>query len=153
MPQDLLEHQHVDTALLVHQRGCRVPQLVGGQLLGAFDLPQIAFDDVMHALQAEPIAGVAVKQRLFVLRALGRARGQVALQRVAARIVEVQDALLVAFADHAQRVIAAHVADVQPGDLRTAQPAVEQQRQDAVVARRVRALRRQIQQLDRLIER
>ena len=49
MSQHFLQNPHV-AAVLVHQRCSCVAQLVGGISLCAFDMAQIAFNNIMDAL-------------------------------------------------------------------------------------------------------
>lgn len=82
---------------------------------------------------------------------IGRRTARILPERVLAGLIEVDDAHLIALAEDAQRV-ALHVVEVQADQLRNPQPAVEKQRQDAVVALAVLAVDG-IEQGNTLIER
>ena len=130
--QNLLHGAHIH-AILQHQRGGGVAQLVGG-IFRRVDAgsAQALFHHGVHHGAADPLVAGRQKQRIGVLTGDGPPNRQVILQRILAGIVQIQDAHLVAFAQDPQH-LTVDIRKIQPHKLRDTQSAVEEQRQNAVV--------------------
>ena len=139
MSQKLLQGAHVH-AVLQHQRGGGVPQLVGGILAGVQPCPQKAvFHHAVHGLAADAGLAIGEKERGLVHGVDLPAHQQIVVDGGGGGVVEVDDALFVALADDAQ-MVCAQVGDIEAHDLGDPQPAVEKNAQNAVIPRAVAAV-------------
>ena len=124
VPQDLLERQHIDAAL-VHQRSGGVAQLVGRKpALAQPGALQAAFHDLLHTAGGQPLAGLRDEQRVTVLQ-MGQRRTGFAVggQRLLAGVVEVDEPFFAAFAGDADGIVA-EIAHIDGHQLRQAHAAV-----------------------------
>ena len=87
----------------------------------------------MDARAADALVARGEEEGIVVAAGDRAANGEIAFQRVLAGVVQVDDAHLVALAEHAQRVIL-NVLQIKAAELGDPQPAVQKNRQNAVVA-------------------
>ena len=122
--QHLLEGTHIH-AVLEHQGGRRVAQLVGG-VLGAVQAGggQVLLHQLVNRRPRDaPPVLQGHKEGVLVHQGEHAPLGEPVLQRALTGLVEKEHPLLVALAQHPQ-LIATHVGDVQPHQLRDPQAAV-----------------------------
>ena len=149
--QNLLYSLHVH-AVLQHQRGRRVTQLVAGVFIAVQSGGgQVLFHQRVYHGTADALILTGQKQRVFVLAADGSAYHQIARQRILAGLVQIDHPHLIALAQHPQGIVV-DVGDIQTDQLRDTQAAVEKQRQDAVIPLPVGAVHR-VQQGEGLVQR
>ena len=129
-----------------------MPQLMAGiSLTVQTRHGQVLFDQRVDGGAADALILTGQEQCIPILAADGTAHLHVTIQRVLAGTVEVHHAHLIALAQHPQGVVL-YVGDVQPDQLGDTQPAVQKQRQDAVIPLPVRAVHR-LQQGEALVQR
>ena len=124
MPEHLLQRAHVN-AVLQHECCRCVPQFMRGILTGVQTRAhQVFLDHDLYGVTADARASVGEEHRrrawwrnLFTDR-------QIAVERLAAGIIEIDHALLAAFAEDAQTVTVI-VLQIQTDKFRNTQPAVE----------------------------
>ena len=151
--EHVLEYAHINAAVLVHQRrGCMAQLVAGVSLCAQTDFFKVLVHHRLNGLDGHPAVVAADKQRVFILYFINRAYTHVVVDRVDAGGVEIDDALLVALAEHTDRAIVADIGVVQPRHLRNTQTAVEKEGDNGVVALAVLALDG-VKQLDALFER
>ena len=132
MAQHLLYRLHIH-AVLEHERGGGVAELVGG-VSGAVQsgLGEVLFHQGVDVGAADALVPGGEEEGVLIPAADGPAHRQIPLQGGLAGVVEVDNAYLVALAQHPQRV-PLDVRQVQADQLRDPQAAVEKNSQDAVV--------------------
>ena len=64
-----------------------MPQFMGRQVLRAWDLMQIPFDDIVNTLQADAFFQTAQKQGLLILHAVDRPYLEILFNRILAGFV------------------------------------------------------------------
>ena len=139
-------------AVLQHQRRRRVAQLVRGVFRGVEPRgAQVLFDERVDARAADALVARREEEGVTVAAGDGAADGETTLERILTGVVQVDDAHLVALAEHAQRVVL-NVLQIKTAELGDSQPAVQKDRQDAVVALAVLPVDR-LQKLDALVKR
>ena len=136
MTEDILQNPHIDVPRTVHQRRRRVTQLVRRiSLVPEPCLVKVLVDHPLHRLVADPCVPRGQEQRVLVayLRVRGAHR-EVFFYRLAAGVVQVYHTLLIALSDDPhRRYSAVDVREIDPAELRETHPAVQEQRQYAVV--------------------
>ena len=131
--QHLLDGPHVH-AVLQHQRGGSMPQLVGGILTGIEPrLRQTFFHHGVDCGSADPLVLGGEEECIRIPTGDRPPHRQILGDGVLAGVVQVDDADLVALAEDPQGVIL-DVGEIQSHQLADPQAAVEKQRQDAVVS-------------------
>ena len=153
MTQYFFQYAYINISVLIHQCSGCVSQLVTGvSLCAQTDFFKLLVHHRLNGLDGHPAVVAADKQRVFILYFIYGAHAHVVVDRVDAGGVEIDDALLVALAEHTDRAIVADIGVVQPRHLRNAQTAVEEEGDNGVVALAVLALDG-VKQLDALFER
>ena len=141
MTEDLLEHAHVHLARLVHQRCCRVAQLMYRVMLGTKPCQiEIFIYRILNGLDADALTALTQKQRLVGVFGILFLHTDlhVLRKRGAARLVEIDNALLVALTNHAQgAVFTVKIGQADARKLGNTHTAVEKQRDHAPVAHAV----------------
>jgi len=148
--QHLLDRPDVH-AVLQHQRGGGVPQLVGA-VLRRIDarLAQPLFHHGVDRGAADALVLGREEEGIFIPAGDGPPHRQVLGNGVLAGVIQIDDADFVAFAQHPQGVVL-NVVEIQAHQLADPQAAVEEQRQDAVIPLLVFAVH-SVQKLDALIQ-
>ena len=116
MAQDLLNGPDIH-AVLQHQRGGGVPQLVGGILTGVDpSLGEALFHHGVDAGAADALIPGREEEGVGVPPGDGPPDGEILLQRHLAGLVEIEDADLVSLAQDPQR-LALDITAIQPHQL------------------------------------
>ena len=132
MAQNLLHGLDVHAALQHQRRRC-VAQLVRGILRRVEPgLAQVLFHQRVDRRAADALVAGGEEEGVLIAPDDGAAHGEIAVERFLARVVEVDDAHLVSFTEHAQRVVL-NVRGVERAKLGNTQAAVQKERQDAVI--------------------
>ena len=157
MAEDVLERAHVDVALVIHQRGRRVAQLVRGIPFPKTDLCEMLFHHPLHGFVGNAIAAAAEKQRVRVGDPHmygGLPDLKVSLERIAAGGVEVDRPHFRALAGDGHFVhIRGNVRKADADQLGKPYAAIEKQRENRVVARiGVVGLLHRVDQLNALVQ-
>ena len=123
--QDLLESPDI-YAVLQHQGGGGVPELVGG-ILGAVQPggQQVLFDQLLHRRFGDAFPQAAEEQGVFVDDLLAAPDRQIAVQGAPAGVVEVDHPLFVALAQDPQAVLP-DIGQIESDKLGDPQAAVEE---------------------------
>ena len=104
MAEHLLQRAHIHT-VLQHECGRRMPQFVRGVLAGIQSRAgQVFLDHDLYRVAADACASVGEKHGCRARRCDLAAYGQIAVERFAAGVVEVNNTLFAAFAEDAQAV-------------------------------------------------
>ena len=132
MAEHFLQRAHIHT-VLQHEGRRRMPQFMCGILAGIQPrTSQILLNHDLYRIAADARAPIGEKHSCCARRRNFTAYSQIAVERFAAGIIEVNDTLFVALAKDTQTVSVV-VLEVQTNQLRDAQTAVEKNTQDAII--------------------
>ena len=141
MTKDILENTHIHSAALIHQGRRRVTELMDRKpSLFKPCLSEIFIDDVLDGFIADSGIAVAEKERVGIG---GERRERTADHKIlrkggTAGVVQINDALLGAFTEHAQgSQLAVDVRKADADKLRKTHTAIEKEGDDSKISRTV----------------
>ena len=123
VPQNFLYGFDVH-AILQHQRRRRMAQLVGGVLCGVdAGHAEMFFDQRMHGRAADALVAGGEEEGVFIASDDGAALCKILGNRCFTRLVQINNAHFVAFAQHAQCIVL-NIAYIEPAELGNTQSAI-----------------------------